>query len=114
MKRLLPVALIPFAICAQHVPGRFYRAPLDRPVLATPLPPGERLPLPAGLLWEIGPLSDAERLPRPRFGARQIGFRRPVPAEALASTNAVTLPDARHAVPRRNSFRRRHRPARPF
>ena len=98
MKKLLPVALIPIALCAQHVPGRFYSAPLDRPVLAKPLPPAENVPLPAGFLWEIGPLSDAERLPVPRFGARQIGLRRPVPAGALASPSLIALPDGRHGV----------------
>jgi uncharacterized protein (TIGR03437 family) len=98
MKKLLPLALLPLALAAQHVPGRFYAAPPDRPALAKPLPPGTQLPLPAGLLWEIGPLSDAERLPRPRFGARQIGLRRPVPAAALASATATALPDGRRVV----------------
>jgi uncharacterized protein (TIGR03437 family) len=98
MKKLAVLALLPLALCAQHVPGRFYAAPFDPPALPKPLAPGAQLPLPAGSLWEIGPLTAAESLPRPRFGARQIGVRRAVPPEAFASPHEIALPDGRHAV----------------
>ncbi len=97
MKSLLPFVLLPFVLCAQHVPGRFYNRAI-RKAIAAPRPPGADIPLSAEPFWEMGPLSPSRRQPVPRFGARQIGVRREVPSAAFAVPLSIALPDGRPAL----------------
>jgi uncharacterized protein (TIGR03437 family) len=97
MNKLASIALLPLAVCAQHVPGAFSKGPRGADSRGPQrTPPGYSLSLAAPVAWDLGPPSAAEAAPRPRYGARQIGVRRAVPAGWLSSAVATTLPDGRH------------------
>lgn len=98
MNRLLLLALLPAAVCAQHVPGAFSQGPrAGVPGGPKRKPPGYAQ-TPENLApWELGPLSAGEAAPLPRHGALQIGVQRAVPESWLSSAVQATLPGGLHA-----------------